>query len=118
MGIKSLTKLIKQKAPESIVTSQYHKLSGKRIAIDASLYIYQCLMNVRHDGKYLTNDDDKVTSHISGLFYKNINLLSNNIKISLITIVTSSKNSVAMPRDLDPFFIVSTRGTEKKFLSE
>ena len=79
MGIKSLTKLIKQKAPDSIVTSQYHKLSGKRIAIDASLYIYQCLMNVRHDGKYLTNDDDKVTSHISGLFYKNINLLSNNI---------------------------------------
>ena len=42
MGIKSLTKLIKQKAPDSIVTSQYHKLSGKRIAIDASLYIYQC----------------------------------------------------------------------------
>ena len=36
-------------------------------------------MNVRHDGKYLTNDDYKVTSHISGLFYKNINLLSNNI---------------------------------------
>ena len=47
MGIKSLTKLIKQKAPDSITTSQYHKLSGKRIAIDASLYIYQCLMNVR-----------------------------------------------------------------------
>jgi flap endonuclease-1 len=79
MGIKSLTKLIKAKSPGSIETSQYHKLSGKRIAIDASLYIYQCLMNVRHDGKYLTNDDDKVTSHISGLFYKNINLLSMNI---------------------------------------
>ena len=79
MGIKSLTKLIKNKSPDSINTSQYHKLSGKRIAIDASLYIYQCLMNVRHDGKYLTNNDDKVTSHISGIFYKNINLLSNNI---------------------------------------
>ena len=79
MGIKSLTKLIKNKSPDSINTSQYHKLSGKRIAIDASLYIYQCLMNVRHDGKYLTNNNDKVTSHISGIFYKNINLLSNNI---------------------------------------
>ena len=79
MGIKSLTKLIKQKAPDSIETSQYHKLSGKRIAIDASLYIYQCLMNVRHNGKYFTNDKDKVTSHISGIFYKNVNLLALNI---------------------------------------
>ena len=79
MGIKSLTKLIKTNSPDSIETSQYHKLSGKRIAIDASLYIYQCLMNIRHDGKYLTNDNDKVTSHISGIFYKNVNLLSMNI---------------------------------------
>jgi len=79
MGIKSLTKLIKSKSPNSIETSQYHKLSGKRIAIDASLYIYQCLMNVRHNGKYLTNDDNKITSHISGIFYKNVNLLSMNI---------------------------------------
>ena len=38
MGIKSLTKLIKNKSPESIVTSQYHKLSGKRIAIDANVF--------------------------------------------------------------------------------
>ena len=74
MGIKSLTKLIKTNCPDSIETSQYHKLSGKRIAIDASLYIYQCLMNVRYNGKSLTNDDDKVTSHISGIFYKNVNL--------------------------------------------
>ena len=70
MGIRSLTKLIKDKSPDSIETSQYHKLSGKRVALDASLYIYQCLMNVRHNGKYFTNDKDKVTSHISGIFYK------------------------------------------------
>ena len=76
MGIKSLTKLIKNKSPDSISTSQYHKLSGKRIAIDASLYIYQCLMNVRHNGKSLTNNNDKVTSHISGIFYKNVNLIN------------------------------------------
>jgi flap endonuclease-1 len=79
MGIKSLTKLIKNKSPDAIETSQYHKLSGKRVAIDTSLYIYQSLMNVRHNGKSLTNNDDKVTSHISGIFYKNVNLLSMNI---------------------------------------
>ena len=64
MGIKSLTKLIKTNSPDSIETSQLYKLSGKRVAIDASLYIYQCLMNVRYNGKSLTNDNDKVTSHI------------------------------------------------------
>jgi len=79
MGIKSLTKLIKTNSPDSIETSQLYKLSGKRVAIDASLYIYQCLMNVRYNGKSLTNDNDKVTSHISGIFYKNVNLLSMNI---------------------------------------
>ena len=79
MGIKSLTKLLKINSPDSIETSQFYKLSGKRVAIDASLYIYQCLMNVRYNGKSLTNNNDKVTSHISGIFYKNANLLSMNI---------------------------------------
>ena len=45
MGIKSLTKLIKVNSPDSIETSQLHKLSGRKVAIDASLFIYQCLMN-------------------------------------------------------------------------
>ena len=79
MGIKSLTKLIKTNSPDSIETSQYHKLTGKKVAVDASLFIYQCLMNIRNNGKYLTNNDNKVTSHISGIFYKNVNLLSLNI---------------------------------------
>ena len=79
MGIKSLTKLIKVNSPDSIETSQLHKLSGKKVAIDASLFIYQCLMNVRYNGKSLKNDNDKVTSHISGIFYKTINYLSMNV---------------------------------------
>ena len=76
MGIKSLTKLIKIHSPDSIETSQLHKLSGKRVGVDASLFIYQCLMN---GNKLLTNSDNKVTSHISGIFYKNVNYLSLNI---------------------------------------
>ncbi len=79
MGIKSLTKLIKVNSPDSIETSQLHKLSGRKVAIDASLFIYQCLMNVRYNGKSLKNDNDKVTSHISGIFYKTINYLSMNV---------------------------------------
>ena len=53
MGIKSLTKLIKVNSPDSIETSQLHKLSGKKVAIDASLFIYQCLINIRYNGKTL-----------------------------------------------------------------
>ena len=79
MGIKNLTKLIKVNSPDSIETSQLHKLSGRKVAIDASLFIYQCLMNVRYNGKSLKNDNDKVTSHISGIFYKTINYLSMNV---------------------------------------
>ena len=79
MGIKSLTKLIKSHSPDSIETSQLYKLSGKKVAIDASLVIYQCLMNIRHNGKNLQNINNKITSHITGIFYKNINYLSMNI---------------------------------------
>ena len=79
MGIKSLTKLIKTNSPDSIETSQLHKLSGKKVAIDASLFIYQCLINVRYNGKPLKNNNDKVISHISGIFYKTINYLSMNV---------------------------------------
>ena len=37
MGIKGLTQLIKQNSPDAIETISLHKLSGKTIAIDASL---------------------------------------------------------------------------------
>ena len=69
MGIKCLTKLLKQKSPDSIQTEQLHKLSGKKVAIDSSLFIYQFLMNGSHP-----------SNHISGIFYKTINYLSLNIE--------------------------------------
>ena len=69
MGIKCLTKLLGQKAPKSIQTDQLHKLSGKRVAIDSSLFIYQFLMNGFHP-----------SNHISGIFYKTINYLALGIE--------------------------------------
>ena len=79
MGIKGLTKLINKESPDSINTDQLYKLSGKRVAIDSSLFIYKYLMNVRHNGKSLENSNKKCTSHISGIFYKTILYLSLNI---------------------------------------
>ena len=79
MGIKGLTKIINKESPESINTEQLYKLSGKRVAIDSSLFIYKYLMNVRYNGKSLETENKKCTSHISGIFYKTILYLSLNI---------------------------------------
>jgi len=79
MGIKSLTKLIKTKAPDAITIGQLHLMSGKKVAIDASLIIYQCLLNVRNNGKQMQNEE-KTTGHIMGIFYKTINYLSLGIE--------------------------------------
>lgn len=80
MGIKSLTYLIKQKgSPKCIETKKIYELSGKRIAIDASLFIYQSLINIRKGGESYKNKNGDTISHILGIFYKTSNLLSLDI---------------------------------------
>ena len=55
--------------------------SSKVVAIDAYNAIYQFLSIIRGpDGLPLSDYKGKVTSHISGLFYRNINFLSLGIK--------------------------------------
>ena len=80
MGIKSLTQSIKKCAPESIVHDNLYKLSGKRVAVDASLIIYQQLL--RH--QLLKNKKGEITNHITGLFYKLVNYLSLNIEVIFV----------------------------------
>ena len=56
-------------------------LSGKIIAIDAYNAIYQFLSIIRQpDGTPLKDSSGKVTSHLSGLFYRTSNLLEMGIK--------------------------------------
>ena len=51
-------------------------LSGKAIAIDAFNTLYQFLSIIRQpDGTPLMDHRGRVTSHLSGLFYRNLNLL-------------------------------------------
>lgn len=55
-------------------------LSGKKIAIDAFNTLYQFLSTIRQpDGTPLMDSKGRVTSHLSGLFYRNINLLEQGI---------------------------------------
>lgn len=55
--------------------------ASKVVAIDAYNAIYQFLSIIRGpDGLPLSDHNGKITSHISGLFYRNINFLSLGIK--------------------------------------
>jgi len=57
------------------------ELKGKTIAIDAYNTLYQFLTTIRQaDGTPLLDKNRKITSHLSGLFYRNINLLQEGIK--------------------------------------
>jgi flap endonuclease-1 len=56
-------------------------LGGKTVAIDAFNAIYQFLSIIRQpDGTPLQDSTGKVTSHLSGLFYRTANLLEMGIK--------------------------------------
>lgn len=57
------------------------ELSGKVIAVDAYNTIYQFLATIRGPtGEPLANSKGDITSHLSGLFYRNVNLLMENIR--------------------------------------
>jgi flap endonuclease-1 len=57
-------------------------LSNKKIAIDAYNALYQFLAIIRGvGGEHLKDSKGRVTSHLSGLFYRNINLLELNMKL-------------------------------------
>jgi len=81
MGIKGLTALILQHAPAAIREHDIKTLFGRKVAIDASMSIYQFLIAVRQkDGEMLTNDAGETTSHLMGFFYRTIRIVENGIK--------------------------------------
>ncbi|XP_077480280.1 flap endonuclease 1 isoform X2 [Stigmatopora argus] len=80
MGIHGLGKLIADHAPSAIKEQDYKNYFGRKIAIDASMCIYQFLIAVRQDGNVLQNEDGETTSHLMGMFYRTIRMLENGIK--------------------------------------
>ena len=61
--------------------TKLESFSNKVIAIDAYNAIYQFLASIRGpDGLQLTDSEGRITSHLSGLLYRNINFLSLGIK--------------------------------------
>ena len=63
-------------------TIKLESLRGKVIAIDAYNALYQFLATIRgYTGEPLMDSHGRVTSHLSGLFYRSVNLLSLGIKL-------------------------------------
>ncbi|MFB6241988.1 MAG: flap endonuclease-1 [Candidatus Nanosalina sp.] len=60
---------------------EFADLNDRELAVDAMNVLYQFLAIIRQrDGTPLKDSDGDVTSHLSGLFYRNIGLLENNIR--------------------------------------
>lgn len=56
-------------------------LFGRKVAIDASMCLYQYLIAVRQqDGQQLTSEDGETTSHLLGMFYRTIRMVENGVK--------------------------------------
>ena len=58
------------------------ELKGKVVCVDAFNALYQFLSSIRQpDGTPLMDNEQKITSHLSGIFYRNISLLNEGIKL-------------------------------------
>lgn len=63
-----------------------HDLNGKMIAIDAYNVMYQFLTTIRDrfTGEPLRDSHGRVTSHLSGLFYRTSKLIDSGIKVAYV----------------------------------
>ncbi|WP_291765351.1 flap endonuclease-1 [Caldivirga sp. UBA161] len=78
MGVTELGKLISDNLRRRV---SLELLNGKLIALDAYNALYQFLASIRQpDGTPLMDSQGRVTSHLSGLLYRTINLLEYGIK--------------------------------------
>ncbi|XP_076169118.1 flap structure-specific endonuclease 1 isoform X1 [Ptiloglossa arizonensis] len=80
MGILGLAKLIADVAPHAIKERELKHYFGRKVAIDASMCLYQFLIAVRSDGAQLTTVNGETTSHLMGIFYRTIHLVENGLK--------------------------------------
>mmetsp|Transcript_10268 Transcript_10268/g.14086 ORF Transcript_10268/g.14086 Transcript_10268/m.14086 type:complete len:389 (-) Transcript_10268:158-1324(-) len=81
MGIHQLSKLLGDQAPHSMKETEMKNLFGRKIAVDASMSLYQFLIAVRPDSvNTLTDESGETTSHLQGLFHRTIRMMSHGLK--------------------------------------
>jgi flap endonuclease-1 len=64
MGIHGLSKVIGDHAPLAMKEDEMKNYFGRKVAIDASMSIYQFLIAVRHEGNQLANDQGETTRFV------------------------------------------------------
>lgn len=80
MGIHGLGRVIADNAPKAMRENSIGQYFGRRVAIDASMSIYQFLIAVRSEGNQLTNEAGETTSHLMGMFYRTIRMMEAGIR--------------------------------------
>lgn len=81
MGIQGLTKLLNEHAPNASREQKFDGYFGRKVAVDASMHIYQFMVVVGRQGEQqLTDEAGEVTSHLQGMFYRTVRMLEAGIK--------------------------------------
>lgn len=80
MGIKGLPRLINDVTKGKAVQDyNFSRMKGMKVAVDASLMIYQTVIAMRSDGRDMKNKKGELTSHLHGIFYKILKFLQNGM---------------------------------------
>nr|PIL97169.1 putative flap structure-specific endonuclease 1 [Toxoplasma gondii COUG] len=82
MGIKGLGKFVGDFAPRAIKRQEPGSFTGRVIAIDASMSLYQFMVAIRDGNSFgnFTNDAGDCTSHIAGMLNRAIRLLEQGVR--------------------------------------
>jgi flap endonuclease-1 len=85
MGIHRLMTLLREKAPGAIKEIDLKKLTGYKVACDASMSIYQFLISTQGVNKSfglqeLSDKEGNLTGHLLGMFNRSIMMLENGIR--------------------------------------
>ncbi|MBI2507877.1 flap endonuclease-1 [Candidatus Woesearchaeota archaeon] len=68
-----------------VKTISWDDLKNKKIGVDASNTLYQFLSSIRQkDGTPLMDSAGRITSHLSGIFHRNLNLMQKGIYLCYI----------------------------------
>ena len=85
MGIHKLMTLINEKAPKAVRQMPMDMLTGKVVACDASMAIYQFIiatqtMKQGFGVAELKDEEGNLTGHLVGLFNRTIQFMENGVK--------------------------------------
>lgn len=117
MGIKNLTKFIKEYCPaDSIRTVSFQEYKGKKLAIDADLYMYQALYAASVDGSNIDTygDENHFPSFLNSILYKIISLKQFDIK--LIFVFDGENKSHKLRNDLEKQDVLKITNMDKYLL--